>query len=127
MLQRWSQTHLAEAAGVSIRTIQKLEAGEPPARLLGRIEAALGWPAGRAQTILEQGVGGGPKTGLLVRADGSQVPVAFLATIDPMTFLAVSRTGERLGLDHGDALHIDGTLGPGQSIEIDGADTWSRS
>lgn len=66
-----------------------------------------------------------PRNGLLLRADGSSLPIVFVPTEDAMVFLAVDRDGNRVRLQRGDAVHLD-VLGPGQSVLIDGCDTWSR-
>lgn len=129
MLQHRSQTDLAHAAKVSIRTIQKLEAGEATPRVLGRVETALGWEPGKTAAILgqPQPPATRPRTGRLVRVTGETVRVAFVPTVDSAGYLAVTRGGERLSLGHGDVLHLDGILLTGQTIEIDGANYWGRA
>lgn len=67
-----------------------------------------------------------PRSGLLLRADGTSVPIVFVPTGDALVFLAVDRDGNRVTLEHGDAVHVD-ELGPGQSVVVEAANTWSRS
>lgn len=56
VIKHMSQTKLAAAAGVSLRTIQALEAGHVTPRVLPRIEEALGWVAGSARRMLDENV-----------------------------------------------------------------------
>lgn len=67
-----------------------------------------------------------PSAGQLLRRDGTSVPVRFVPTGDPMVFLAVDRDGDRVRLHRGDVLKVD-VLGPGQSVAIDGVNTWAAS
>jgi transcriptional regulator with XRE-family HTH domain len=64
LAQRLSQSQLAERAEVSLASVQNAEAGKPPrGRMpytLPPIVAALGWPAGSIDTILD---GGDPPSG----------------------------------------------------------------
>lgn len=56
MLGMSSQGQLAEAAGVAVGTVQRLEGGKPYPRLPNRtpaIERALGWPPGTVRRIVE--------------------------------------------------------------------------
>lgn len=59
LAQRLNQSQLAERAGVSLASVQNAEAGKPPkGRMpytLPPIVAALGWPAGAIDTILNGG------------------------------------------------------------------------
>jgi transcriptional regulator with XRE-family HTH domain len=59
MAQRLSQAQLAERAEVSLASVQNAEAGKPPkGRMpytLPPIVAALGWPAGAIDTVLDGG------------------------------------------------------------------------
>lgn len=66
-----------------------------------------------------------PRNGMLLHRDGTSLPIVFVPTEDVLVFLAVTRDGERVKLDRGDTVHVD-TLGPQQSVLVDGADTWSR-
>lgn len=51
-----SQTELAEAAGVSLNSVSRLERGVPSKRRAptwGAIERALGWPEGKIEAMVE--------------------------------------------------------------------------
>lgn len=67
-----------------------------------------------------------PSAGILLRPDGTSMPIMFVPTEDASVFLAVDRDGNRVTLDPGDAVHVD-ELGPGQSVLVGAANTWSRS
>jgi transcriptional regulator with XRE-family HTH domain len=57
-LRRQTQAEFADDAGVSVRTIGNLEAGEVrqyDAQTIARLEAALGWAPGSVQRVLEGG------------------------------------------------------------------------
>lgn len=67
-----------------------------------------------------------PSAGQLLRRDGTSIPVRFIRTGEPMVFLAVDKDGDRVRLHRGDVLKVD-VLAPGQSISIDGVNTWAAS
>lgn len=56
-LREWNQTDLAQVAGVSLRTIQRVESGTEHGchlpRSMPRIERALRWTPGAAAQILD--------------------------------------------------------------------------
>lgn len=58
-----------------------------------------------------------PSAGVLTRVGGQEIPLRFVSTEDPLTFLAVTVDGERVGIEPGDRMTVD-VLGPGQSVKV---------
>ena len=80
----WSQSHLADAAGVNIRTIQRIEAGEPCS-----YETTLALAAALSIDVSQLGHEDGGSTR---RADGAPVRMAIAAVLaaPTATFLTVN-------------------------------------
>lgn len=58
----WTQSDLAEAAGIGFSSLQRLESGKPFTRMppsVAPVERALGWTVGSAELVL---VGGDPRS-----------------------------------------------------------------
>ena len=80
-----SQSQLADAAGVAVGTVQRLEGGKPYPRLPNRtpaIERALGWPPGTARKIVEGEIDKPPIQALPVGDEASEA-LALARSLEP--------------------------------------------